>query len=191
MGGAGGAGGGTVESGGTGGDSEGGGGSGGDSDGGAGAGSETSGYYPCEPGSFALDEAGTACQFCSVGEYCPGGFAPPEACVEGTFDHDSDPATPCIKWTESCEPGQYAAMPGTPTSDRVCASCDEGMFSTLANAASCTPWTDCTPGQTETKAGTTTSDRECTTCASGTFDHDADPTTQSVQSTHTVVGSAS
>jgi hypothetical protein len=63
----------------------------------------------------------TKCDTCKAGEYCAGDTTAPVACGPETkldnYDHDSDPATPCVKLTQ-CE---KVLTEGTPTKDRVCA----------------------------------------------------------------------
>ncbi len=39
------------------------------------------------------------CEACEAGEYCAGAGATRVACAAGTWDHDSDPATPCADAT--------------------------------------------------------------------------------------------
>ena len=106
------------------------------------------------------------CADCEVGTYCAGADTPKQACASGTWDHDSNPATPCVAWT-NCLAGQAVAAGGSATTDRKCAACASGSFSTTANAASCTFWTTCMPGSYVSAPGTTIADRQCTACSAG------------------------
>lgn len=83
------------------------------------------------------------------------------SCARGTWDDDRDATTPCIPWLD-CAPGEHVASEGSPTSDRTCAACEEGTFSTSIDAALCLPWTPCGDGDVESVPGTTTTDRACT-----------------------------
>ena len=117
----------------------------------------------------------------------------PTPCDNGTFDHDSNPETPCVPWTV-CPLGSHVAASGTATTDRECATCEPGTFSTLDNQDTCSPWTLCEPGTHVSVPGTTTTDATCEACESGSyceggnapvldcavlegFDHDTDPAT--------------
>ena len=112
--------------------------------------------------------APTVCQACVAGEYCAGGTAPAVACAPGTFDDDSNPATPCVPMIV-CAPGSYMVADGTPTSDRMCSACAGGSFSTSADAASCTAWTDCAVGSYTAVPPSAANDRVCAPCAASTF----------------------
>lgn len=103
------------------------------------------------------------CADCNAGTYCAGGAAPKQPCADGTWDHDTNPATACAAWT-GCEPGQSVATEGDATTNRTCASCASAHFSTTANAASCVAWADCQPGSYVTANGTATTDRQCAAC---------------------------
>ncbi len=46
-----------------------------------------------------------ACSPCAVGEYCAGASTVPQACTDGTWDHDANPASPCVPWT-ACGPAR-------------------------------------------------------------------------------------
>lgn len=115
--------------------------------------------------------AGTAtspphCVKCEAGNHCAGGSTPKEACADGTWDHDSDPATACVAWTD-CTAGHAVALDGNGTSDRRCAACPSGSFSTTINAEVCTAWTTCMPGSVVSTAGTASADRQCAACPAG------------------------
>jgi len=98
----------------------------------------------CAPGATPAYSATSAptCDACAVGTYCAGGSAPKLHCSEGTWDHDSNPATPCVS-RSACEAGQYVAAVGSATVDRTCAACPDGSFSVSQNQAACSPWTTC------------------------------------------------
>jgi hypothetical protein len=74
----------------------------------------------------------------------------------------------CSAWS-NCTAGQRIAAAGTATTDRSCAACEAGTFSTTTNAASCTAWGTCAAGTYASTAGTASSDRVCTACPAGTF----------------------
>jgi hypothetical protein len=61
------------------------------------------------------------------------------------------------------------ANDGSTTTNRTCAACGAGAFTTTTNAAICTGWTSCAAGSYVSSAGTTTSDRVCTPCSTGTY----------------------
>ncbi|RYE73772.1 MAG: hypothetical protein EOO74_12550, partial [Myxococcales bacterium] len=118
-------------------------------------------------------KAGTAtsapvCASCEVGTHCAGGSAPKEPCASGTWDHDNKSATACVEWSD-CVAGESVTADGTATTNRTCAQCASGTFSTTANAASCVAWSDCVAGESVTANGTATANRTCAPCASGTF----------------------
>lgn len=102
--------------------------------------------------------------------------APTYECVGNVWDHDNSPMTACAP-RRSCVPGEYVASNGDATTDRACAGCPSGSFSTSENAASCTRWNDCQPGSVTAKAPSSSVDRTCMPCADGTF---ASGTNQSI-----------
>ncbi len=89
-----------------------------------------------------------------------------EACASGSWDHDMNPATACVAWTD-CIAGEALSQEGSPTINRACSACVGGTFSTTTNAASCTSMTDCAAGSFVSIAGTPIADRQCTTCPPG------------------------
>ncbi len=108
------------------------------------------------------------CAPCEAGNFCAGGNAPSIACALGTWDNDNSAATPCVEATH-CLAGERVAAEPTPLSDRTCAACASGSFSTSVDAPSCTAWTACTPGFYVRQQGSVTSDRTCESCPSGTL----------------------
>lgn len=115
--------------------------------------------------------AGTAtsppqCVKCEAGHHCAGGSTPKEACADGTWDHDSAPATACVAWTD-CIAGQSVTLDGNGVTDRRCAACPSGSFSTTTNAEVCAAWTTCMPGSLVSTAGTASADRQCAACPAG------------------------
>lgn len=91
-------------------------------------------------------------------------------CPHGT--HSAEGATSCAPWTD-CEPGEYVTAAGSATSDRACAACPAGGYSTETNAASCAPWTECAADQYASAEGTTIRDRACaprTACEAGSVE---------------------
>jgi TNFR/NGFR cysteine-rich region len=118
--------------------------------------------------SAATSSAPPVCAACDAGTYCAGGTASPVPCVSGTWDHDADPATACVAWTD-CIAGQHVNVAGSATTDRACAACGGGTFSATNNAASCASWTVCTAGQHVVNSGSATSNRTCAACAAGSY----------------------
>ncbi len=108
------------------------------------------------------------CESCAAGSYCAGGTALKVACATETWDHDGRSATPCTPKT-ACVAGQSVTSGGTAISDRICAACGSGTFSTQQNASICAAWTDCQPGKYVTRTPSAISDRGCTDCAEGTY----------------------
>ena len=106
------------------------------------------------------------CRRCTAGEYCPGGAGPAQACSDGQWDEDADPATPCVAHAE-CAAGTRVRTAGSATQNVVCEGCASGTFSDAANAPECTQWTDCSVGQYVLSPGNATSDRVCAECESG------------------------
>lgn len=82
--------------------------------------------------------------------------------------------TPCRPWTE-CVPGLYMLEQGTATSDRACASCARGSYTSVSNATACTVWSTCDEGTPRT--GTSWRDTTCLT----------DPVALATGSNHTCV----
>ncbi len=123
------------------------------------------GTVETEPGT---DTTPPVCDACGAGNYCAGGQADEVACGDGTWDDDLDPATPCVSKT-TCALGEYVVAGGSPTTNRVCASCDTGEFSDSTNASECTAWQTCPAGKYIEAVGTSTSDRQCTNCPNGRF----------------------
>ncbi len=80
----------------------------------------------------------------------------------------------CRPWTE-CAPGLYVVAQGTAESDRICANCAEGSYSSSRNAASCDVWSTCEEGTPRT--GTSSRDTLCLT----------DPVALATGSNHTCV----
>ena len=122
------------------------------------------------------------CSACVAGQYCAGGTNPQTTCVPGTWDHDSNPATACAAKT-TCMAGNYVANEGTTTSDRTCASCASGTFSTVTDAATCTAWSTCLAGSYVTNTPSTTVDRVCSPCPSGQYSSSNNQTSCQAQGT--------
>ncbi|MFM2154060.1 MAG: hypothetical protein RL199_2495, partial [Pseudomonadota bacterium] len=105
------------------------------------------------------------CARCAAGTYSTGvGACQP--CASGYFSAAG--ARSCNAWS-TCSPGQSVSNVPDATTDRACATCAAGRYSTTANAASCAPWsqTECAGGYGYA-AGTTTTDSSCTRCLAGT-----------------------
>jgi hypothetical protein len=73
-----------------------------------------------------------------------------------------------MDWS-TCSPGQYVLANGAPGGDRICGACPSGRFSTVSNAASCTPWSTCEAGERELSPGSDVNDRTCLACPPGTY----------------------
>jgi alpha-tubulin suppressor-like RCC1 family protein len=82
----------------------------------------------------------------------------PKPCAKGTFDHDGDLETQCANWTD-CEAGFFVQEEGSADTDKVCAPCESGSFSTEENAEECSAFTECPSGVVF--EGSTASDAEC------------------------------
>jgi hypothetical protein len=108
------------------------------------------------------------CTPCSTGEYCAGGTNQAVACTGEKWDDDASPATACVAKTV-CAPGTSVARSGSAKTDRVCAPCGGGSFSTTQNAANCSGWSSCAPGTFVVNLPTATTDRQCAPCPADTF----------------------
>ncbi|EGD73426.1 TK/RTKC protein kinase [Salpingoeca rosetta] len=106
---------------------------------------------PCPAGSIRVDcgrsSPGT-CQACPPGHYTVSGR---NECVSA----------------RNCVAGQFVLREPSPSTDRVCASCPTGTFSTAQNAQLCQSPRACVPPKVETFAPTPTSDRQCDYCELG------------------------
>ncbi|MCA9579009.1 MAG: hypothetical protein H6726_03410 [Sandaracinaceae bacterium] len=126
----------------------------------------------CAPGTVqtapATMTAPPVCADCSAGEHCAGGATAAVACTGGTWDHDSDPATACAPRTD-CAAGQSVVSDGDATTNRTCAACTAGTYSTGTNAASCVAYSECVAGTYVSTAGTATNDQACMGCPSGEY----------------------
>lgn len=123
------------------------------------------------PAGTVQKAAGTStlpptCAACDWGSHCSGGTSPLEACAAGTWDHDMNPATACVPWTE-CLAGEAVSEAGSAKINRACTACAPGSFSATKNAASCAPMTDCPVGSFVSTAGSPVADRQCTVCPPG------------------------
>jgi len=125
-------------------------------------------WTQCPPGTESIggqsDRADRSCQACAPGGYCAGAEVERQPCAAGTWDDDADAKTTCVAIAEQCQPGQFVATSRNPTTNRPCATCPSGTFSTVAGAAACLPWTDCPAGNIESVSGSTTIDRRCEAC---------------------------
>jgi hypothetical protein len=100
----------------------------------------------------------------------------PVTCGASEWDHDSNPFTACVPWTD-CAPGTHVVADGTSSTDRTCTACESGTFTSSSNQPACTAWSNCVAGTYVSTPGSTTTDRACSTCPAGTF---ADQANQSV-----------
>lgn len=127
----------------------------------------------CAPGSVRVSaaDAGSGpaeCEPCEPGQFCAGADVEAVSCAAGTWDDDSDPATPCSAMTP-CALGEYVMDAGDALHDRQCAVCEQGEFTDVSNAQQCEAWQTCEPGTYAAEAGTSTTDRSCVACESGSF----------------------
>ncbi len=88
--------------------------------------------------------------------------ATPDATVDAGLDAATSDATTPQESGLTCLPGTYA-------NGSACSACPSGTFSTVTNAAQCSPWKTCTAGEYVGSAGTATADRACTSCGAGTY----------------------
>lgn len=103
------------------------------------------------------------CASCNAGVHCAGGAAVPAPCTADSWDHDADPATACVPRT-ACRPGQHVVDEGDAITDRTCAPCQAGTFSSSQNASACLPWSGCGSTSYQASAGTSERDVQCTAC---------------------------
>ena len=128
----------------------------------------TSGCSNCPVGYAGVTYA-PYCAICEAGTYTPSGSSSCISCATGTYDHDSDPTTPCI----SCGPHTYmdetgatackACGAGTYTSGDYCSLCPVGKVDLDSNTN--TECTDCPSGLYTDETGATT----CKSCGLGNF----------------------
>ena len=78
---------------------------------------------------------------CVPGAFCAGG-ADLLPCDAGSWDDDSDPATPCVPRTD-CMPGQFVRDDGDAETDRTCTNCPDGTSSAQPNATTCVASVEC------------------------------------------------
>ena len=106
----------------------------------------------------------TQCAQCDVGSYALETTMACVACVTGSSDEDSDPATPCTQ----CESGAYAAGGASPCLECVAGTADLDLDASTACG-------DCASG-TFASAGSTA----CDACIAGRTDSDATAATACV-----------
>jgi len=92
-------------------------------------------------------------------------------CAAGSWAANAMSQADCQAWTV-CSAGQFVKVNGSATSDRQCAPCVDGMFSTTINAATCQPASTCAAGTFLKTAASARSDAICAGCASGTFSNE-------------------
>lgn len=66
-----------------------------------------------QPSVPVTNTAAVECTPCSVGEYCAGGSAAAVSCGTTQWDHDSDPATPCVDVGTNCNASLTTIAPPT------------------------------------------------------------------------------
>jgi hypothetical protein len=139
-------------------------------------------WTTCQPGSF-IETPGTAtsdaeCSPCAAGSFSDTANASAcTACAAGTFVGTAGSVS-CMAWPTSCQSGSFVQVPGTATSDQVCAPCGVGQFSAASNGptcsacpagtfastsgtSSCSLWTACRPGEVLLATGSATRDAVC------------------------------
>lgn len=94
-----------------------------------------------------------------TGSAAAGGNAP--ICGPGMF-HPADSTEGYCKIASNCVSGQYVAAEPTPTTDRLCASCETG-FTTANNSKTCNPWSTCEFDEEVSEWGTAQRDTLCQT----------------------------
>jgi hypothetical protein len=126
----------------------------------------------CPAGTEQIASAGptgaVTCLACPPGTYCAGAGAVKQLCIGDSWDHDASATTVCVPRTR-CGPGRFVSGPGSSVTDRTCALCPVGSYSSGMNAVSCAGWTICRAGVYVIAAGTSTSNRACAPCPSGRF----------------------
>lgn len=125
----------------------------------------------CTAGTVRVTDGGVdggACTSCPAGSYCAGGAEGEVQCAAGTWDDDSNPATPCVE-QRTCVAGEYVLDAGDATRDRQCDVCDGENFTTENNESECRPWTTCESGTRVAVSGSPTADRACIRCLEGSF----------------------
>jgi hypothetical protein len=158
---------------------------------------------PCPAGRFKNGSNTAGCEACPCGTWQdrPGQGACDAACAAGTYGNattgrcDACPVAGffClgsqrrpVSEAKLCVPGQHVLHPPNATSDRTCAPCAAGRFSTLENAAVCgecpagsfqpaggkgfcLPHSVCAKGERAGSVPVATADRSCLPCAAGTI----------------------
>jgi hypothetical protein len=114
------------------------------------------------------------CSSCGAGKYESNG-----SCVALTVcsskQYESTPPTSgsdrtCETLT-ACQPGSKQTGAPTATTDRQCAACSSGTFSTQVNVTDCSIWSKCKVTEYESQSPNAQRDRSCvslTVCTSGT-----------------------
>eukprot|EP01046_Picozoa_sp_COSAG06_P064722 COSAG06_NODE_15591_length_1059_cov_27.981250_1_plen_353_part_11 len=133
----------------------------------------------CPAGTYQPAAAQNDCSICGTGTYSGVGVMACDDCGSGRFDHDSDPASPCVDCPAGtfqpaaaqndcsiCDSGTYSGV-----GVMACDDCGSGRFDHDRNAS--TPCTQCPVGtHSEPRAIT------CNGCKQvGLFDNDTDPAT--------------
>lgn len=122
----------------------------------------------CQPGSAWASPNDHTCVPCPPGTYCGGGSHVAEECKQG-WDDDADPLTKCAP-KRTCTAGSFIADDGNSTTDRTCAACSAGTYTSEVNRTSCAPGDLCPAGTVLVAASTSTSTPPtCSTCPAGTF----------------------
>jgi hypothetical protein len=131
------------------------GGSGGASSSNNGGGSFASGGVPLDPVGGVIEVGGAP----SGGAHTGGGGVPFVPCESGTFDADYGAGTVCVPWAD-CLVGEFIRYAGTSSSNRFCAVCPEGTYSTATNSESCVRG-GCGFGELVSVPGTPTAPASC------------------------------
>jgi hypothetical protein len=125
------------------------------------------GALVCDDATNCTEASGAVvCGECPAGSYSVDGTGATECvpCATGTWSGVG--ATTCVPWTV-CGVGSRVVSFASPSSDRECAPCEAGTFSSTTNVSACIAWSDCPAGTFVREAGSATSNRTCDVCVSG------------------------
>jgi len=136
------------------------------------------GETKCETTEYYDGKACKALTVCGANEFesVPPGPDRDRVCkslTECTADQYAVPGTGgqdrmCVPLSV-CGAGTYVSASPTGTTNRACAPCAAGTFSSQPNTAMCKAWKTCSAGETESVAPDLTSDRVCSACGTGKY----------------------
>jgi hypothetical protein len=91
----------------------------------------------CAMGTYAAATSSLYCEACTAGQHQDArGQATCKACAEGKYQNSRDGAPDC-KTLARCVPGTYVSLAPTASSNRECASCAAGKFTSQDNKLEC------------------------------------------------------